>query len=265
MFRTVCSVIVAAIAGAVLSSVVLQKTALTPADQSDPARPMGVPAEAAYKEMIEVKQAKIDELTDANADLQATINALSAQNERIDAIEELEAFADDSDSSSGPDPFEEESPDDDSDRRFRGDRTPPTPEEREEFFNRMRGRMVDMWNEEWEKADADSKARITAISDYQQELMNARIAMRDAETDEDREALRAAMEQTETQLRTTIATEQRAQIRTLAQSHDLSTDSGVDAFVAETRQLMSSPVFNFGGGGWGRGRGDRGGGGRGPR
>lgn len=254
MIRTVAAVVVAFMLGTIV-------TFLWNGNSSNslPQQNIGPVVEdgnqdSAYQDMIQVKEATIAKLTEENADLAARIETLSEEVAKAAALAELDSFAED-DAEVDEDPAAALGPDaEDEDRRRRGpwNGEPPTPEQQEEFMNRMRGRMVDMWTEEWENASPESKERITAISDYQQELMDGRLAMREAETDADREAIRASLEETEALLRETVSAEQRARIQELTTAYDLNTPEGIDAFISDTRQLMRSPIFNVGGD-WGRG------------
>lgn len=257
MIRMVSAVLIAFILGAMGMLLYAQKIADSAPNRNTNSDNSAADQEKAYQDMIAVKEATITELTEENAELAARIEALTAEAQRTEAVFEFESFGDEF-SEEVPNPAGEKATEDaDEDRRRWGGRNgePPTPEEREELFDRMRGRMVDMWTREWENAAPESQARITAISDYQQELMNGRMAMRDAETDEERDALRASLEETEAVLRQTVSEEQRYRIQELSEKHDLDTPEGVDAFISETRQLMRSPIFTFGSGGWGRGGG----------
>lgn len=217
-----------------------------------------VPGEPeAYQDMLAVKDAEIARLTDLNLDLQGTVEQYSEMIvesegtadyaaeliETIDAVEETS-------------PVEEES----RARRPWGNRDgEDSAEQREQFVNRMRDGMVNRWTEEWEKAPPASKERITAISDLQQNLMDTSMAMRNAETDEERAALREELESTRAVLRETISTEQDAQLAQVARDAGINDDKAVAQFVKETRSVLSGPVFQSGGPGSFGSRGGRGG------
>ena len=211
----------------------------------------------AYQDMLAVKDAEIARLTDLNLDLQGTVEQYSTMiaNSEVstgnpaDLIESIDAVVELS-------PVEEES----RDRRPWGDRDGEiSAEQREQFANRMRDGMVNRWAEEWEKAPLASKERITAISDLQQLLMDTSMAMRDAETDEERAVLREELESTRRVLRETISIEQTAQLAQVARDAGIQDDKAIAQFVEETRSVLSGPVFQSGGSGGFGSRGGRGG------
>ncbi|MFP6581801.1 MAG: hypothetical protein VCD00_04525 [Candidatus Hydrogenedentota bacterium] len=201
-----------------------------------------------YQEMIATKEAVIAQLTDKNVELNALVRryAEEMQEQPEPPVENIPTEEIVSDESS--EAVNEESDPQDERRNRWGDRSRwEDPEQREQMINSMREGMVDRWTEEWEKASPESQERITAISTYQQDLMDSRMAMRDAETDEDREILREEMRYTQEALRETISAEQNAQLTRIAESYGLKSDKERNAFVQETRKLLSSPIFQSGG------------------
>lgn len=201
-----------------------------------------------YQEMIATKESVIAQLTDKNTELNALVRryAEEIQDQPEFAAENipLEEIVPD-ESSEGvneePEPRDER-------RGRRGDQSRwEDPEQREQMINSMREGMVDRWTEEWEKASPESQERITAISTYQQDLMDSRMAMRDAETDEERELLRGEMQYTQEALRETVSAEQNAQLTQIAESLGLKGEKELNTFVNETRTLLSSPIFQSGG------------------
>lgn len=140
-------------------------------------------------------------------------------------------------------------------------------ERRAEFVNRMRDDMLNRWDKVWENSSPESQARISEIAEKEQELMDLRLAMREAETDEERDELRQAYEATRESVRDTMKTEQNAQLTAMAEKYGISKPEDIEQFIRDSRDQMKNPVFQSGGGGdWrgGGGGGDRrGGGGRG--
>lgn len=139
----------------------------------------------------------------------------------------------------------------------------------------MRGRMDDFFQDEFDAtADPEVQERVVQLQDYTTSLMELRQAMRDAQTDEEREALRETMGETFAGLRELTMAQQDYMTRNLAQEYGIKDPARQDAFIESMREMNSTPYFRperlFGGrGGPGGMRGPGGPGGpggpRGPR
>ena len=122
---------------------------------------------------------------------------------------------------------------------------------REEFVNRMRNGMLDRWDREWETATPESKERITAIANYEQELMDIRGGIRSAQTDEERLIIIEEMSTTREAMNQTMKDEQNAQLSNLAVKYGVSDPEKIDQFVLDTQKTLNSPIFQGGRGGGG--------------
>ena len=136
---------------------------------------------------------------------------------------------------------------------------------REEFATRVRDSIAERWGDAWDNAPPDSQKRISEIAQYQQELFDMRMDMRSAESDEERAEMMKAAEDLGESLKSTIKTEQNAQLTRIAEKYGISDPKDINGFLEETHSQLENPVFrsDFGFGRGGRGRGgDRGGRGR---
>ena len=127
------------------------------------------------------------------------------------------------------------------------------------MFGEMRNRMLERWDSEWENASPESQERISAIAEYQQDLMDIGSQMRDAQTDDERAAIMESMGATRDALSQTMRAEQDAQLAGLASKYGITDENQLMKFVDEAQKtLNSNPVFQSGGfGGFGGQRGGR--------
>ena len=142
-----------------------------------------------------------------------------------------------------------------------------------ELEDRMRDRVGSVLQQEYESApDAESQERIETIQAYMEQMAQLRTAMREAQTDEERDALRQTMWDSSGGMREVLRTQQDSMLRTLASNNGITDTGKQDAFITGLRDLQASPFFQadrmMGGGGRGPGRPefrmDGGGGGRNP-
>lgn len=105
--------------------------------------------------------------------------------------------------------------------------------------------------------DQAARDRIAAIEEYEAYLMELRESMRDAETDEERQALRDAMMENWQTLNDLQNEQQDAMLRDLAAKNGISDPKQQEAFVENYKQLEANPLFRGGrrGPGMWRGRG----------
>jgi len=101
----------------------------------------------------------------------------------------------------------------------------------------------------------ESQDRVKAIWEYSDYMRELRDAMRQAETDEERQALRQSMEETGQIVRDLTRDQQDFMVRELAAQHGITSKGDQDAFVSAVRDLQSNPLFQGYGGRGGRGRG----------
>ena len=177
--------------------------------------------------------------------------------------------------------------------RGRGDREPPkegTPEykewqerreqwqkEREERSAEFRGRMEGFFDEAMQKTtDPAAQNRIAAISEYSNYTMDLMRAMRDAETDEERDQIRQDLSITWDETRTLVRDQQDFLISETLKENGVTDPQKQQALVGAVRETMEDPFFRMPGGGGGppgggfgfggdRGRGGPGGGDSGGR
>jgi len=213
------------------------------------------------------------------ADLQAAIYELEQRPEQAqqpvenqdlarDLMQAFEAIQDDAPESQGPTSQTGER-DDSRDEFSRW-----TPEERaarfREFEQRVRERVNGVLQQEYAQApDRATQDRIELLQAYMDQMAQLRGAMRDAETDQDREILRQSMRESYTNIRDLVQTQQDSMLRSFAAENGIKDSVKQDAFIANLRDLQRTPFFQaermMGGGfgGWGGGPGSWGG--RGPR
>lgn len=171
-------------------------------------------------------------------------------------------------------------------RRDRSDRWGGgTPEEREarrqEFTTRMQENMSNFFTGELEKSNTpEMQERLVALEQKTQEMMDLRIQMRAAETDEEREALGQAFGETMSAAREIMQEQQGDMLGALANQFGITKEADQAAFEQAVRSAIESPIFSdnpgallwnagrqaeggdgaggrggFGGGGFGGGRG----------
>lgn len=154
-----------------------------------------------------------------------------------------------------------------------------TPEERaqrfREFEQRARERVNNVLQQEYAQApDRATQNRIELLQAYMDQLTQLRDAMRNAQTDEDREVLRQSMRESFGNVRDLVQTQQDSMLRSFAAQNGIKDTEKQNAFIAGLRNLQATPFFQadrmmgggfIGFGGWNRGRGGDRGGDRGPR
>jgi hypothetical protein len=127
---------------------------------------------------------------------------------------------------------------------------------RAEFRQRFQERVDTFFEEQYARArTAEEQERIALMQEYSQYAMDLRGAMRDAETDEEREALAEQFRDTWTALRGLRDEQRAAMLREVAADFGL-TGADQQAFTDAMLQLQESPFFNTRaamGGGGGRG------------
>lgn len=133
---------------------------------------------------------------------------------------------------------------------------------RAEFRQRFQERVDTFFEEQYARArTAEEQERIALMQEYSQYAMDLRGAMRDAETDEERQALGEQFRDTWTALRDLRDEQQAAMVRDVAAEYGI-TGANQQAFTDAVLRLQESPFFNPGAAMGGRGGGP---GGRGPR
>jgi cell division protein FtsB/Fe-S cluster assembly iron-binding protein IscA len=138
---------------------------------------------------------------------------------------------------------------------------------RQEFAAQMRERANEMARNEMAKwNDPVAQQRISTINEQTQYMMDLRMQMREAQTDEEREALRTAMDQTRDTIRALTEEQQDYALRQLASQFGITAPGAQDQFIAGLRETQQSPYFRswgmMGGPGGFGGFGRPGGGGR---
>jgi len=132
------------------------------------------------------------------------------------------------------------------DRRGRGDWGNMTEEQREEMAARFREGMNQVFEEEMAYAtDEESRARVSAISGYANQMFDMRRAMRDAATDEERDALRAEMDAMREETDKLVKEQQNAMLRDVARAHGVKGGPETRAYMQDIRSVIESPFFTF--------------------
>ncbi len=151
--------------------------------------------------------------------------------------------------------------------RFRGTRRPPEEgrEQREDrrrsYADDYRTRMNDFFSNEIEAStDPDEKARLASISEYSQSLMEQRQLLRDAQSDEERQAIFETMRQNGDTLRSMVEEQQDQVLRDALARQGVSGRAQQDGIIGAYKEAQRGPFFSgpftfFGGGGRGRGGG----------
>lgn len=157
------------------------------------------------------------------------------------------------------------------DRGNRGDRWGGTPEEREarrqEFATRMQDNMSNFFTGELEKSNTpEMQARLVALEEKTLEMMDLRSQMRDATTDEERDALGQAFGESMAAAREIMQEQQGDMLNAIASQFGISKESDQAAFEQAVRAAMDSPIFSDNPGAllWSAGRQAEDGGGGGP-
>lgn len=152
--------------------------------------------------------------------------------------------------------------------RGRGDREPPkegTPEyqewqerrerwqqEREERSAEFRERMDGFFAEAMQKTtDPAAQNRIAAINEYTNYSMELMRAMRDAESDEERDQIRQDLSITWDETRNLVRDQQDFLISEAMKQNGVSDPQTQQALTASVRETLEDPFFRMGGGGGG--------------
>ncbi len=156
--------------------------------------------------------------------------------------------------------------------RWGGDGTPEEREaRRQEFVTRMQDNLTQFFTGELDKTGSPAtQERLIALENQIHDMMDLRMQMRRAETDEERAALEQAFGETMTTARNTMKEQQREMVDALATQFNITGKEDRQAFQQALEAAVDSPFFSdnpaaimFGGGGGGRPTGGRrGGGGR---
>lgn len=227
---------------------------------------------AQYSERLAALQARLDAKVN---DAPAAAETDSADAEPLDPVtSEAEGDGAAADTNAPTEPGRE--------RGNRGDRWGGTPEEREarrqEFATRMQENMSNFFTGELEKSSTpEMQARLVALEEKTLEMMDLRSQMRDAATDEERQALGEAFGETMAAAREIMQEQQGDMLGAIASQFGISKESDQVAFEQAVRAAMDSPFFSdnpgallwsagrqsdegggpvrgFGGGGFGGGR-----------
>jgi len=143
-------------------------------------------------------------------------------------------------------------------------------ERRRSFMDDYRQRMADFLTAEIESSDDPAeKQRIASISEYMQSLMEQRRLLREAQTDEERQAVFDTMRQNAEVLRSMVEEQQDQVVRDSLERQGITSRSEQEAVIQAYKEAQNDPFFGgpftfFGGRGYGmRGPGGppRGGGG----
>ena len=133
---------------------------------------------------------------------------------------------------------------------------------RSSYMDEYRQRMNDFLDAHRLHAnDPAEKQRIASIGEYMQSLMDQRRLLRDAQTDEEREAIFDTMRQNGEVLRSMVAEQQDQVMRDSLARQGVTSRTEQDAIIAAYKEAQDDPFFSgpftfFGGGGYGmRGRG----------
>jgi len=125
-----------------------------------------------------------------------------------------------------------------------------------EFEQQMRDRVSTVLQDEYASApDADTQERIQILQDYTDQMAQLREEMRNAESDEERDALRQTMRESYMGMQEVVRTQQDSMLRTLASNSGITDPGKQDSLITGLRDLQASPFFQadrmMGGGGRG--------------
>jgi hypothetical protein len=136
-----------------------------------------------------------------------------------------------------------------------------TPEERDarrqEFVTRMQDNLTDFFTGELEKSNTpEVQERLIALETTVHDMMDIRRQMRDVETDEERDALRASFGDTMDTARGIMKDQQRDMINAIAGQFNISSRADKAAFQQAVQAAVESPFFSDNPGAllWGGGR-----------
>lgn len=136
---------------------------------------------------------------------------------------------------------------------------------REEFMLRNQERMQQFQDSlATQLTDPASIEAFNVLMEWQQYQRDLRGQLRDAQTDEERDAIQAKMDEARDTARGMVEQQQNAVLRGLAAANGIAGDKEQEAFVASMKQTLNNPFFSLEGlliGGGPPGRGFSGGGG----
>jgi hypothetical protein len=136
------------------------------------------------------------------------------------------------------------------------------PEARREFMAQIRDRSMNFLQDRIDSTtDPVVQDRLAAIGDYLDYMMDLGAQMRDAETEEERDALRETMGQTRDEFQGLVREQQDYMVRQLAEEYGITGTEEQDEFIASLQGMRQSPFFSSPMMQWGFGRPGRG---RGP-
>ncbi len=123
-----------------------------------------------------------------------------------------------------------------------------------EWMDQRRESVYAFMDVEMERAeDETARARITSLQEYYEFTVEVMRDLRNAQSDEEREALRASLADAMETSRELLNEQQDHMLRRIASEHGITSSEDQDRFVASFRETMSSPFFRAQGGmmGWG--------------
>lgn len=132
-------------------------------------------------------------------------------------------------------------------------------EEREQRMAEFRDRMRTFMDEQIQGApDKATQDRLATMQAYSENMMELFQQMRDAQTDEERDAIRAQLEETGTAARELVREHQDYLLRESLRQNGVSDPKAQEAIMQSLRQTMEGPFFRGPMAGWGGGGGPRG-------
>ncbi len=193
-----------------------------------------------------------DRLASAKKAEPGTVESLEAVGEPTDATldsgaqQEADASAADRDRRGGGDPNETDAE--------REARIAQWRQEREQRGAEMRDRLRTFMDEQIQNApDKATQDRLASISAYSETMMDLFQQMRDAQTDEDRDAIRAQLQENGTVARQLVKEQQDFMMRDSLRQSGVTDPKAQDAAMQSLRQTMEGPFFRgplaWGGGG----------------
>ena len=255
--RTVGIVVIAVLAGAACGAWVMhrhldpQVNALMA--QGEEATERLNRMQAAHEDELDQMQAEIQELEDDARGLRRKLEQVPPPHQTVSLSEETVAAIE-----LPPLPEPEEGAESEQDPRRRGEGRRGrqrdedlTEEERaarqareQEFRTRARERVDGFFGAEYGAAtDAAVQDRLVRMEENTNYLMDLREAMREAESDEERQQLRQDFGETTAALHDLVVEQQDYMLRTVAQEHGIKGAEQQEAFVASVREVQSSLYF----------------------
>lgn len=215
--------------------------------------------------------ARAARLEKENADFLTKLEALHDELNELRSLANASVAAQPVDAAPAEAPADAEAAPEEGRRRWRGPDGEELSEEewaarRESFRARMQESMGEFFDEEFAKsADPATQERLAAIEEYSQFFIDARQRMRDAQTDEAREALQQELADARGEMQALIQEQRASMLQDLAKRYGVPA-AEQDKFVRALERTVETPFFRGGPGGFGGGRGGgsggRGGGGR---